>query len=154
MQDYYSVIQQNGEYKLNINGFIGNLQRNKSTEKGDIKITVNYSKIYTKYEIFNITVANRSDKDIIIDTKELTNSTYINVGEDRNKYEALLHEIDSEKLVVGAKKKRTLDIKFSNVYNDGVMARKMAFTKIVKDREEYEKNKSSYSDYEEIEIDL
>ena len=154
MQDYYSVIQQNGDYKLNINGFIGTLQRNKSAEKGDLKITVNYSKIYTKYEIFNVTIANKSDKDIIIDTKELTDSTYVKIGEDRKKFEALLHEINDGNLVVSAKKKRTLDIKFSNVYNDGIMARTMVFSKIVKNKEEYEKNKTSYTDYQQIEIDL
>ena len=154
MQDYYSVIQQNGDYKLNINGFIGTVQRNKFAEKGDLKITINYSKIYTKYEIFNVTVANKSDKDIIIDSQELTNSLYINVGEDKNKYGALLHEINSEGLVVGAKKKRILDIKFGNVYNDGLMASKIGFTKIVKNKQEFEKNKSEYKDFEEIEIDL
>ena len=41
MQDYYSVIEQNGEFKLNINGFLGKLDRNKSGESGKLKITVN-----------------------------------------------------------------------------------------------------------------
>lgn len=154
MQDYYSVIKQNGSYKLNINGFIGTLQRDKSTEKGDIKITVNYSKIYTKYEIFNITVANKGNKDIIIAPQDLASSIFLNVGEDKNKYEVLLHEINSDSLVIKAKTKKILDIKFGNAYNNGVMAKKMAFTKIIKDKEEYEKNKDVYKDFEEIEIYL
>jgi len=49
IQDYYTVVKQNGAYKLNINGYIGRKTINKEATKDNITIKINYKDIYMNY---------------------------------------------------------------------------------------------------------
>ena len=153
MQDFYSIIDEQGEYKLNINGYIGMLERNKSKEKENIKITVNYSKLYMDYEIFNITVINKTDKDIMIDNKKDTGTTLI-IDNNGFEYYPFLYELLDEDLIVNAGEEKEIEIKFSKNYNESVTIQNMIFSKVVMDYNSYITNTTRYNNYTDIQIEI
>ena len=151
-QDYYSIVQSGQEHKINVNGYLGRVERRKETSQDNIKIIVDYSNVYMDYEIYSITVQNRGEKDILLDTREETDSVYI-TDENGYNYEALMYEILDEDLVIKAGEEKNITIKFSNNYNDGVEMKGIVFSKIAKDYIAYN-NSDFYEDYLEISIEL
>ena len=135
MQDYYTVKEENEEYKLNISSYIDIINRNKRAEKDDIKIKVDYSKLYMDYEIYNLTIRNDSEQDIMLDNKQESNSIVL-VDNTNNEYEALIYENLDEDLIIKANEEKEITIKFNDNYNEGVS------------------NSDDYSNYIEINVAL
>lgn len=151
IQDFYSIVKDEEEYKLNINGYVGMLERNKRAEKDNIKISVNYSKIYMDYEIYNLTITNNSDKDIMLDSKQDSEAVYIT--DDNNfEYYAFMFEKLDEDLVIKSGEQKEIEIKFSNNYNENIQIQNMVFSEVVKDYNSYVNDEDNYSDYMEIKI--
>ena len=153
IQDYYTIKEENDNLKLNISSYIGLVNRNKSAEKDDIKIVVDYSKLYMDYEIYTLTIKNNSGRDIMLDSKQETDSTII-MDNNNYKYEALVFENLDEDLIIKANEEKEVTIKFSNNYNDGISMKSLVFLKIIKDYNDYLANKNNYNDYMEIEVAL
>lgn len=151
-QDYYSIVQSGQENKINVNGYLGRVERGKETTQDNIKITVDYSNVYMDYEIYSITIQNNGEKDILLDTREETDSVYI-TDENGYNYEAFMYELLDDDLVIKAGEEKDITIKFSNNYNDGVDMREIVFSKIAKDYKAYTSN-NFYNDYLEISIEL
>ena len=152
-EDYYGLIKENGELKLNINGFLGKVKRNKTEEKDNIIMKVKDSDIYMDYEIYHITITNNSNKTIILDTRENSNTSYVttNNGADM---EAMLFENYEEDLRIANGETKNIDIKFSNAYQEGSGADSVTFSNVVLDEEKYLQNKDEYEDYGEFHIEL
>lgn len=66
IEDYYTIVYENGNYKLNINSYVGNIEINKYNETDDVKIEVLYKDIFMDYEIYNINVTSKARKINII----------------------------------------------------------------------------------------
>lgn len=79
-QDYITI--DTNEQKLNINKYIGRINKNDETEVENIKFTVNYVDIYKDYEIYNIKIENKNNNEIILDNLNSVSSTYIETSED------------------------------------------------------------------------
>ena len=154
LEDYYSIVEENGDYKLNINGYLDLIVRNEKAEKDDIEITVRYSRLYMDNEVYTLRIRNNSDNDIMLDSRDKSDTVYVLGKNSDYKYNAFLHELLEDDLVIKAGEQKDLNIKFSNVYNDGIKNKKIIFSKIIKNYDSYLKNKSSYNDYLELEIDL
>ncbi len=129
IQDYLSVVEENGVYKLNVNGFIGSLQRNAKSEDEDVSITVKSSEMYMDYEIANIVVKNNCPYDIVLDTRENTNTVYL-VNDNGAKFEAMLFENKESDLKVKANQEKTIRIKFSSPYQEGSLATEYVFSDV------------------------
>ena len=50
-QDYITLVKENGEYKLNVNSYIGRTNINEIKEQSNIEVKVNYKDVYMDYEI-------------------------------------------------------------------------------------------------------
>ncbi len=135
-EDYITIVKENDEYKLNINSYITKKERNVEEEKENIKIKVNDTKVYMDYELYSITISNYSDKDILLDSREKTDTVYVK-DENGATYEALLYENEEEDLIVRAGKKKTITIKFSNSYQAGTRMKMISFSDIILDKEQY-----------------
>jgi len=61
-EDYYTIVYEDGEVKLNINRYIGNVEFNNSNESDNIKIEVLSKDIFMDYEIYNIKVTSKIRK--------------------------------------------------------------------------------------------
>ena len=155
IEDYYTIVNKNGEYKLNLNSYIGRRQINKTIEKGNISITVNTKDTYMDYESYNIKVQNNSDKSIILDSKTNEKTVYL-TGNNNATYSAFMYEVNDIYLNIKPHIYRTLNIKFNKIYNTNIRTQSMNFTNIITDAEKYNQtvNKSDYKEIMEIKIDL
>lgn len=142
IEDYYTVVYKDNDYKLNINNYIGNIEINKSNEKDKIKMSVLNKDVFMDYEIYNISVENETGKTILLDSLTNTNTMYL---EDSNKlhYDAYSHEIVKEELRVRAVK--DINIKFNKKYTTEREITQIVFSDIILDFDNY----NTYSNKEE-----
>lgn len=152
IQDYYTIVKEDGEYKLNINGYIGRIHRNKKQEVDGIKITADYSDLYMDYEIYSFDIKNKTENDILLDTTLEDDTVYV-VDENGFKYNAFMFECLEEDLVIKAGEQKNIKIKFSNNYNEGIKMKDIVFAKIVEYYDNYKVN-DEYVDYLELKISL
>ena len=65
--DYITIVNKDGNKKLNINRYIGRKILNKSKDSDNIKTEVLYSDRYMDYEIYKIKITNNTDNTILLD---------------------------------------------------------------------------------------
>lgn len=126
-QDYITLKKVNNEYKLNINNYIGRTEIDRDKEENNIKITVNYKDVYMEYESYNITIENKSERDIKLDSLNSVDSMYL---EDNNeiKYPAYNHEITKDMMEISSGNSKTIEIKYYNRFSSGRKITKMIFS--------------------------
>lgn len=135
-EDYVTIAPEDGEYKLNINNLIGvkNIYQSYSSEELDI--TVEESQVFMDYEIYSFEIKNKTDKTILLDSREDTDSTYL-LDDTNNQYSALLYENNEEELILQPGETKTISIRFSDVYREGIVITQIHFSNIVLDYNAY-----------------
>ena len=130
IEDFYTIVKENNEYKLNINNFISKDEIHKEQENSNIVFNIKDVEIYKEYSIYTIKVKNNNANSIKIDSKEKSNTTYI---EDNNKIKflGLLYENLDNDLVVNSNEEKEIRIKFNIIYRDDLNLKKMVFSDIV-----------------------
>lgn len=154
-QDFFTIVKENGENKLNISEYIGKKIIEKSTTKEGITITANYKNVYKDYEIYNITIKNSTDNNILLNSNESTKTIYLK-GENGAEYTAYIYEINSNVMELDSYNKITTNIKFNKQYSSNNGVSLIAFDDIILNAEEYEnmKNKLEYKDRIKIQIEI
>lgn len=155
IEDYYTIVNQNGEYKLNLNNYIGKKQINKEKTFQGIKITVISKDTYKDYEAYSIKVENLSENTILLDSQEITNSMYI-FASNESKYSAYSYEIDKSRLIIEPGKARTITIHYNKIYSNQAITRAIVFSDIIRNYDEYSRtqNKKEYKDRWAISIEI
>ena len=155
IEDYYTVVYSDGEYKLNINNYIGKEVINAESEYENIKINVISKSTYIDYEIYNINVENKTENDILLDTKENTQSMYIKDSKDV-KYSSYSHEIIDSSLIVQSGGNRNLAIKYTNSFSINREIKYLGFSDVILDYYKYKdtSNKTQYKDRLKIEVEI
>lgn len=153
IQDYYTIVKESGEYKLNISSFLGKQKYNKVQEKNGIYIELKDTSVYMDYQLYDVKIKNITENRIMLDTRERTDQTY-SVNSNGIKIEALLHENKEEDLIVDSGEEKTITIKFSNAYQYETSIDKVVFSSIVTNYEQYRNDEENYQDYEAIEIEI
>lgn len=154
-EDYYTVVKEDSTYKLNINSYIGKKQINGKIEKDNIIIEILNKDTHMEYETYKIRVQNNTNNTILLDTKAKTKSAYI-TGSNNVTYSAFMYEIDDIYLTIKPRIYKEISIKFNKIYSPNIKTRKMTFTDIVPNLEEYNalNDKSEYKDKITLEIEL
>ncbi|MBO5413433.1 MAG: hypothetical protein J6A29_03940 [Clostridia bacterium] len=154
-QDFFTIVKENGENKLNISEYIGKKIIEKSTTKEGITITANYKNVYKDYEIYNITIKNSTNNNILLNSNESTKTIYLK-GENGAEYTAYIYEINSNVMELDSYNKITTNIKFNKQYSSNNGVSLIAFDDIILNAEEYEnmKNKLEYKDRIKIQIEI
>ena len=114
-EEYFTVVRENENYKLNINKYIGHEEIYKEKTQNNIKITAVSKDIYLDNVRYNFKVENFSANDIILDTLEKNNSTIIADSNDL-KYIAATWEMSEEELLVYKGFSKNITIKFLREY--------------------------------------
>ncbi len=153
IEDYYTIVYEDRDYKLNINSYIGNIEINRSKQTDELEISVLSKDVFMDYEIYNLVVKNKTIKSILLDSLETTNSMYLLDTGDLH-YDAYSHEIVTEELRVRGEKE--ISIKFNKKYDTQREITKIVFSDIILDYNSYTtyNNKSDYKDRTTIEIEL
>jgi hypothetical protein len=137
VEDYYTIVyQQNGEYKLNINGYIGKSTINNTTQIDGITITVICKNIYKEYEEYSFKIENTTENTILLDSQEQTDTIYL-IGSNESHYNAYSYELDKTTLTVDPEKSTTIKIRFNKIYSNQTQMQKVVFSDIITDYETY-----------------
>lgn len=155
IEDYYTVVQEEGKYKLNINSYIVRKQINKEKESQGVKITIISKDTYRDYETYEIKVENLNQNTILLDSQESTDSMYV-FASNESKYSAYSYEIDRSRLIIEPGRYRTITIKFNKRYSNESITKAIVFGDIIKNYDEYKQtqNKKEYKDRWVISIDI
>lgn len=128
--DYYTVVKNNQNYKLNINKFIGITDINKTETKNNITINVNRKKVFMDYETYEIEIKNNSEKEIMLDSLQDTDTVYVE-NDNKQQYYWTSHEILEEDITIKRAQGKKIDIKFNKEYKPSKEAKKIVFSKIM-----------------------
>ena len=136
-EDFYTIISENSEKKLNINGFISKKEIKKSTDSNGIQIEVKNKYMYKEYEKYDISIRNNTNKTIsAIDLAQSSNTIYI-TDENGTTYSAYMNEIIPEKLIVKPDQIQNFSIKYNKLYNTQKQTKTVNFSQIILDYETY-----------------
>lgn len=129
IEEYYTVVYDNGKYVLNINGYIGKEDINISKSQEGIEITILSKQVYMNYEKYLVKVKNNLDETVTLNTKENPSSMYI---EDENhvKYIAFLNELSEYNLNTLSGFTKETNIRFNRTYKPDVKLNKIVFDNI------------------------
>lgn len=136
-KDYITV--ENKTDKLNINSFISSEEINKETNIEGIKVTVLKQEIYKDYEIYKLEVENNTKNKVILDTRKTSKSIYI-VDSESIKYTAFASELANSTFELPQYTSKIFEIKFNKKYNSADRTKKIVFTDIIQNYEQYIQN--------------
>jgi len=152
IEDYITIIEQNNENKMSINGFITEKIINKSQNVNNVEIIINSKKIYKNYEIYNITIRNRTTKTIRISDGE-DNENIALLDTNNVEYPSFINEIPVDRLSLKSGYEKNINIKFNKVYDRYRIIEKVKFENIILDEEKYIQNPNDIN-IEKIEIKI
>ena len=150
IEEYVTIAVEEGRYKLNLNSYLGRKQISVKNEDENLSIQVVMVDRYLDYEVYTLNVQNKTDSNILLDTKRKTNSCYV-VDSMGNKFEALLYENSDEDLEILPNEMKTIQIRFSDAYREGLQIKSINFTDIV-NSEEYLANNEIQGNNFEVEL--
>ena len=129
-QDYITIEQNKGEYKLNINNYIGFYEINETTEKDNIAIEAVSKNVYKDYEEYTVKVTNNTDKILQLDDVKNTDTLYL---EDKNgvRYYYYNHELTNQTLTVAIGQTKEIIIKFYSKFVSTKKIKKIVFSKML-----------------------
>ena len=129
IEDYITVIEENDEKKLNINEFINKVDLEKKGQVDGLEANVTAKYYYYDYVEYDITFKNTTQGEIIIDTKDNTESVYLEDKRGVN-YSWFGNEIANEELILNGGESVSLRIKFNKLYNQNRVDNKINFTDV------------------------
>lgn len=138
IEEYVSLKSENGEYKLNINSYLGRKNINKKNEDNKLSVQVVRVDSYLDFEIYTMNIQNKTERQILLDTRRKTNTCYVQ-DKLENKFEAFLYENKEEDLTLNPNEIKTIQIKFSDSNRTNIKIESINFTDIV-DSLEYSNN--------------
>lgn len=153
LQDYYTIVKENDNYKLNVGGFLGIKDIQKSETKDNITISIKNCYVYMDYQIFNVEVSNLTDNTIKLAKNNDGQEIYLQDSNDI-KFNAMFNENIEDDFIIKKNKKKNLQIKFSNSYRIDVGLKNISFSNIIKNYEQYKQELDNYKDIIDIEIKL
>ena len=156
VEDYITIENKNNKYELKINSYIAREEVNKEKEEQGIIFTIKNRDLYKDYTVYNINIKNLTDKDILVDSRQDTDSVYI-LGENEGKYRAFMYEnVESGLVVTAGGFSKNISIRINKVYNPKIQDKSLEFTDIINDYNSYKilKDKSEYKDRTNISIQI
>lgn len=142
IEDYYTLVYENGMYKLNINKFVGTEKITKEAVGKGVTIALQERKVYIDYEEYVFNIKNKTDNIIMLESREHSDNVYV---EDKNEvqYIAHMYELTDEEIKVNPKTEKNVTIRFERIYKPSIKDKKIVFKDIVLDYKNYIKNKNS-----------
>ena len=124
IEDYYTIAEQNGQYKLNINKFVKKASINKTKKEQNLSITVVSREDYIDYQIYEIDFINENTEKIIMYNSD---STWNIVDKNDLKYSAFIEELADSNLVLASGQEHKLKVKYAKIYNPSRIINKVEF---------------------------
>lgn len=136
IEDYYTIVTEDGEERLSINSYIGKKEISIGKTENQIQVEILQKQVYMDYEVYTVQVTNNSDFTIALDSKESIRNCYL-LGENSNEYSSYVDEVLTEDLIVNSGETKTVEIKFNKMYNPSAEILGIVFSDIIQDYETY-----------------
>lgn len=155
IDSYYTVVEENNDYKININNFVAKEEINTKNSNDYVEVNVISKKIYIDYEEYEIKITNKTLKTILMDGYRKNNTVYLQDSLER-KRTANLNEIPQSLLVINPLLSVTRTIKFSKSYTEKISSKGITFEDIILDYNEYSKkeNKQDYNNISSVNVGI
>lgn len=151
LEDYITVVKQNGVDKLNINGLINKKEIGKSVKSNDVEVIVKTKRIYKNYEVYDVTIRNYTKNTILIGS----NYKEICIVDDNNaEYTPALDKILSENLSIKSGYEKNISIRFDKIYSAYRNTKSIKFKNIILEGEKYIQNPNNNTQNIQISIDI
>ena len=151
-QDYITLNKIDNQEKISIGNFIYAEDSNIVTKTKEIEAVVTKKKVYISYEEYNIQIKNNTDKTILLDNLERSNT--IRLIANQTQYLAYTNKLFPINLTINAGASKNITIRFKRSLSSGKESDRIEFLKVIKDLEAYEENKKDYTDTINIKIKL
>ena len=116
IEDYITVVNENGESKINVNGLISSQTVNQTASNSNIEITIHSRTIYKNYESYNISIKNNTSNNMTI--SDGSNSNDITLLDENNiAYGSFINEIPTNLLSLKPGQQINIDIVFNKIYD-------------------------------------
>ena len=131
LQDYITIVNdEQGNKKLNINGYIGRTTYDKTATEHNLEVKLLRKDAYMDYEIYTFDVKNNTEKTSILGrVNDAENVSYL-IDKNGLKYNAYVHEIPQNLLEILGKQEKTIQIKYFSEYSSSRKLKKLVFPKI------------------------
>ena len=147
-QDYITIVSlDNGEYKLNINGYIGRSNFTKTQEQGGIKIKLKHIDKYKDFTEYTFSVKNNSIGKMYLADDSNFSDIYI---EDDNEiqYNWFSNEYSIGELTFSEGEERDIVIKFNKKYSSNTLVEKIVFDNLrVETKYDISEESAKYMNY-------
>lgn len=156
MQDYITLVtDEEGNVKLNINGYIGREKINKSTQGNNLLFKVVETDLYMDYQKYTYEITNHSNRTVYLNDPDAESAMYIEDGNNKQ-YKAYMHEISPAEMRVVPGETKKLTVKYYNKYNSNKEIKHIVFGRVILDYEDYTSDSSivGYSNYYSAQINL
>ena len=129
LEDYITVIKENGENKININGLIRSQTVNQTASNSNIEITIHSRTSYKNYESYNISIKNNTSNNMTI--SDGSNSNDISLLDENNiAYGSFINEIPINLLSLQPGQQINIDLRFNKIYDTYRNIEQMQFTNL------------------------
>lgn len=152
IQDYITVVQDDNEnYKLNINNYVGRTEINKTAENDLVSITVLRSDTYMDYQTYTFSVTNKTGNEITLANRNYANSTHLLDANDIE-YNYYSQELTDAELTFTQNETKEITIKYYNQYSSEKEIERIVFTQI--STTSVDTSSDSSSDYQTLSISI
>ena len=154
--DYYTLVEEDDGYKLNINGFIGRNDEEITQSQDGIDITIETISQYNDYAIYNFRIKNNTDKNILMDSQNSTSTIYALNGNDNDavRLRAYTEELNYTDLLVNSGEEKEISLRFSTGYSSTINPDSIVFSDIIMDYDSYMADSTNYNNINSIQIIL
>jgi hypothetical protein len=129
-QDYITIVKENNENKLNINGYIGKKGINKTTEKNNIKVEIVNRNTYKDYETYTVRITNNTGNTILLDSRSDAKTLYIQ--DNKNvRYSSYSHELTEPMMTITPDNTKEITIKFYSAFISSKKIEEIVFSEVV-----------------------
>jgi len=155
IEDYYTIVEENGSNKLNINSFIRRTKSDKRGSNNAVEVETIYIDTYMDYVIYTLKASNKTDKTILLDSGENTQNMYL-LDKNNVRHTSYRNEIPSAELKMLPYATNTLQIKYASAYVTNREISYLVFNDIILKYKKYEDFilKIIYINRETVKIEL
>ena len=153
-EDYVTIVtDEDGNKKLSINGYIGQIENNVTTKLDEIEATVPKIDVYKEYIVVYLYVKNKTDKQIQLDKLEGNWGIKL-LCSNGAEYSLDLLNLTQLSLNINPNAKKQIKLKFKKQYGSNVEQRQINFKNVILDYEAYLEDSKNYNNYKDILINL
>lgn len=157
LQDYFTIVHDDeGNIKLNINGYIGRVNYNKTVTKDKLEIKLLREDKYMDYDIFTFNVRNNLGELALLGKIDDSENVSYLVDKNNIKYQAYVHEMERTLLELDGNTEKTIQIKYFNEYSSSRKINRLVFPRVYLNYNAYlnYQNKNNYAGLVEINFDF